>query len=126
MRSLLHQPAILRTALPVHSLNLRTMATASSLLFPSVSLNKLSSSRNASSLGFSVTRSRVSMSLSTESQTAINDSLFAHYKPSSAFLFPGQVPTVIELNRMLTSKVRVFNRKKFEISRLSLVLRCLH
>ncbi|WZZ54752.1 hypothetical protein YC2023_054859 [Brassica napus] len=90
MRSLLHQPAILRTALPVHSLNLRTMATASSLLFPSVSLNKLSSSRNASSLGFSVTRSRVSMSLSTESQTAINDSLFAHYKPSSAFLFPGQ------------------------------------
>ncbi|RID66680.1 hypothetical protein BRARA_D01802 [Brassica rapa] len=95
MRSLLHQPAILRIPLPVHSLNLRTMATASSsssssLLFPSVSLNKLSSSRNASSLGFSVTRSRVSMSLSTESQTAINDSLFAHYKPSSAFLFPGQ------------------------------------
>lgn len=128
MRSLLHQPAILRIPLPVHSLNLRTMATASSssssLLFPSVSLNKLSSSRNASSLGFSVTRSKVSMSLSTESQTAINDSLFAHYKPSSAFLFPGQVPTVIELNRMLPSKVWVFNRKKFEMSRLSLVLRC--
>ncbi|KAL0740800.1 hypothetical protein Bca4012_082313 [Brassica carinata] len=94
MHSLLHHPAILRTPPPVHSLVLRTMATAacsSSLLFPSVSLNNLSSSRNAaSSLGFSVTRSRVSMSLSTESQSAINDSLFAHYKPSSAFLFPGQ------------------------------------
>ncbi|KAF8052800.1 hypothetical protein N665_1504s0008 [Sinapis alba] len=94
MRSLLlHQPAILRTHSPVHTLILRTMATvsSSSLLFPSVSLNNLHSSRNASSsLGFSVTRSRVSMSLSTESQTAINDSLFAHYKPSSAFLFPGQ------------------------------------
>ncbi|KAJ4903260.1 hypothetical protein Rs2_17211 [Raphanus sativus] len=70
-----------------------TASSSSSLLFPSVSLNKLSSSRNAAntSLGFPVTRSRVvSMSLSTESQTAINDSLFAHYKPSSAFLFPGQ------------------------------------
>ncbi|KAJ0260042.1 EMBRYO DEFECTIVE 3147 [Hirschfeldia incana] len=93
MRSLF---AILRTPPLVHPANLRTMATASSssLLFQSVSLNNnLSSSRNAassSSLGFSVTRSRVSMSLSTESQTAINDSLFAHYKPSSAFLFPGQ------------------------------------
>ncbi|CAN7137276.1 unnamed protein product [Brassica rapa subsp. narinosa] len=104
MRSLLHQPAILRIPLPVHSLNLRTMATASSsssssLLFPSVSLNKLSSSRNASSLGFSVTRSRVSMSLSTESQTAINDSLFAHYKPSSAFLFPGQGAQAIGMGK---------------------------
>ncbi|KAF8053456.1 hypothetical protein N665_1414s0013 [Sinapis alba] len=95
MRSLLlHHPAILRTHPPVHTLILRTMATvssSSSLLFPSVTLNNLHSSRNASSsLGFSVMRSRVSMSLSTESQTAINDSLFAHYKPSSAFLFPGQ------------------------------------
>ncbi|KAG5401722.1 hypothetical protein IGI04_016329 [Brassica rapa subsp. trilocularis] len=103
MRSLLHQPAILRIALPVHSVILRTMATASSssssLLFPSVSLNKLSSSRNASSLGFSVTRSRVSMSLSTESQTAINDSLFAHYKPSSAFLFPGQGAQAIGMGK---------------------------
>ncbi|KAH0930052.1 hypothetical protein HID58_015779 [Brassica napus] len=74
-------------------------SSSSSLLFPSVSLNKLSSSRNASSLGFSVTRSRVSMSLSTESQTAINDSLFAHYKPSSAFLFPGQGAQAIGMGK---------------------------
>ncbi|CAH8282296.1 unnamed protein product [Eruca vesicaria subsp. sativa] len=79
------------------------MATASSssssLLLPSVSLNNISSSRNASSLGVSVKRSRVSMSLSTESQSAINDSLFAHYKPSSAFLFPGQGAQAIGMGK---------------------------
>lgn len=93
MRSLLNCTK-LRTPLKAHSLILRTTTMATSysssslLLSPSVSLNK---SRNGSSLGFSVNRSRVSMSVSAGSQTTVNDSLFADYKPTSAFLFPGQV-----------------------------------
>ncbi|XP_024003680.1 uncharacterized protein LOC18026863 isoform X2 [Eutrema salsugineum] len=102
MRSLLHR-TILRTP-PALSLILRTLpssaaatamaAAASSLLLPSVSLNNLcSSSRNASSLCLpvkNISRSRVSMSVSAGSQTTVNDTLFADYKPTSAFLFPGQ------------------------------------
>ncbi|OAP08449.1 EMB3147 [Arabidopsis thaliana] len=71
------------------------MATtaSSSLLLPSISLNNLSSSKNAS-FGFAaknLSRSRISMSVSAGSQsTTVHDSLFADYKPTSAFLFPGQ------------------------------------
>ncbi|XAR60782.1 [Acyl-carrier-protein] S-malonyltransferase [Bertholletia excelsa] len=35
-------------------------------------------------------KSRVSMSVSVGSQTAVDDALFSDYKPSCAFLFPGQ------------------------------------
>ena len=93
MRSLLNRTKLRTPPLKAHSLILRTTTMATSyssslLLPPSVSLNK---SRNASSLGFSVNRSRASMSVSAGSQTTLNDSLFADYKPTSAFLFPGQV-----------------------------------
>ncbi|CAF1699609.1 unnamed protein product, partial [Brassica napus] len=85
-----HVPLIIRT---LSSATTMATSSSSSLLLPSVSLNNLSSYRNASSLGFSVknlTRSRVSISVSAASHTAVNDSLFADYKPTSAFLFPGQ------------------------------------
>ncbi|XP_010557191.1 PREDICTED: uncharacterized protein LOC104826277 isoform X1 [Tarenaya hassleriana] len=65
---------------------------SSSMLLPSVSVNNLSFSRNASR-GFAVKNlrgSRVFMSLSVGSQTTVDDALFADYKPTSAFLFPGQ------------------------------------
>ncbi|KAF8068488.1 hypothetical protein N665_1148s0005 [Sinapis alba] len=100
MSSLLHRTCILRTPPPAHSLI--PMATAaSSLLLPSISLYNLSSSssRNASSLGFSVSRSSVSMSASAASQTTFNDSLFADYKPTSAFLFPGQGAQAIGMGK---------------------------
>ncbi|CAA0373481.1 unnamed protein product [Arabidopsis thaliana] len=97
MRSLLHRTILLTS--PSHSLIRRTslsaMATtaSSSLLLPSISLNNLSSSKNAS-FGFAaknLSRSRISMSVSAGSQsTTVHDSLFADYKPTSAFLFPGQ------------------------------------
>ncbi|XP_010469886.1 PREDICTED: uncharacterized protein LOC104749872 [Camelina sativa] len=98
MHSLLHLTTILRTS-PAHSLILRTslsaMATAasSSLLLPSVSLNNLSCAKNASFCfpAKNLSRSRVSMSVSAGSQTTtVHDSLFADYKPTTAFLFPGQ------------------------------------
>ncbi|KAG5396769.1 hypothetical protein IGI04_018583 [Brassica rapa subsp. trilocularis] len=98
MRSLLHRTPPLKA----HCLILRTTTMATSyssslLLPPSVSLNK---SRNGSSLGFSsVNRSRVSMSVSAGSQTTLNDSLFADYKPSSAFLFPGQGAQAIGMGK---------------------------
>ncbi|CAN7010925.1 unnamed protein product [Brassica oleracea var. botrytis] len=101
MRSLLNCTK-LRTPLKAHSLILRTTTMATSysssslLLSPSVSLNK---SRNGSSLGFSVNRSRVSMSVSAGSQTTVNDSLFADYKPTSAFLFPGQGAQAIGMGK---------------------------
>ncbi|KAG6583337.1 Malonyl-CoA-acyl carrier protein transacylase, mitochondrial, partial [Cucurbita argyrosperma subsp. sororia] len=80
---------------------------ASSLALPStISLKKLplnastpfrsSSSflgfRNGSrsSTGVTISRSRVFMSASVGSQTLIDDSLFLDYKPTCAFLFPGQ------------------------------------
>nr|AGD95011.1 malonyl-CoA:Acyl carrier protein transacylase [Linum usitatissimum] len=71
---------------------------ASSLAFPAISPSRLSfaaidgCSRNGAR-GFGVksfARSRVSMSVSLGSQTVVDDSLFADYKPTSAFLFPGQ------------------------------------
>ncbi|CAH8313343.1 unnamed protein product [Eruca vesicaria subsp. sativa] len=101
MRSLFHRTT-LRTPPPAHSLI--QMATASSsFLLPSVSLNNLSSSRNASSsLGFStknLNRSKVSMSVSAGSQINVNDSLFVDYKPTSAFLFPGQGAQAIGMGK---------------------------
>ncbi|KAF3582148.1 hypothetical protein DY000_02030108 [Brassica cretica] len=101
MRSLLNRTKLRTPPLKAHSLILptTTMATSYSsslLLPPSVSLNK---SRNASSLGFSVNRSRASMSVSAGSQTTLNDSLFADYKPTSAFLFPGQGAQAIGMGK---------------------------
>ncbi|KAH0883500.1 hypothetical protein HID58_059596 [Brassica napus] len=101
MRSLLNRTKLRTPPLKAHSLILRTTTMATSyssslLLPPSVSLNK---SRNASSLGFSVNRSRASMSVSAGSQTTLNDSLFADYKPTSAFLFPGQGAQAIGMGK---------------------------
>ncbi|CDY10718.1 BnaA05g12180D [Brassica napus] len=101
MRSLLHLTILRTHPLKAHCLILRTTTMATSyssslLLPPSVSLNK---SRNGSSLGLSVNRSRVSMSVSAGSQTTLNDSLFADYKPSSAFLFPGQGAQAIGMGK---------------------------
>ncbi|XP_038893532.1 malonyl CoA-acyl carrier protein transacylase [Benincasa hispida] len=71
---------------------------ASSLALPStISLKKLplsasTSFRNGfrSSTAATISRSRVFMSASVGSQTLVDDSLFLDYKPTSAFLFPGQ------------------------------------
>ncbi|RVW56850.1 Malonyl-CoA-acyl carrier protein transacylase, mitochondrial [Vitis vinifera] len=71
---------------------------ASSLLLPSVSPRNLSFSASHSFRGFNLSgfsprnvgRSRVSMSVSVGSRTCVDDALFADYKPTCAFLFPGQ------------------------------------
>lgn len=86
-------PLILRT---LHS---STMAS-SSLAIPSVSLKTLSFTSsdafNKGIRGFALKNgnpSRVFMSLSVGSQTqtvVVDDTLFLDYKPTSAFLFPGQ------------------------------------
>ncbi|WJZ89161.1 hypothetical protein VitviT2T_008400 [Vitis vinifera] len=73
-------------------------AMASSLLLPSVSPRNLSFSASHSFRGFNLSgfsprnvgRSRVSMSVSVGSRTCVDDALFADYKPTCAFLFPGQ------------------------------------
>lgn len=79
---------------------------ASSIVLPSVSLKSsaaVGSFRSSNGLGFrndvrrispwNVEKSRVYMSVAVGSQatTAVDDALFKDYKPSSAFLFPGQV-----------------------------------
>ncbi|EXB78527.1 hypothetical protein L484_011151 [Morus notabilis] len=79
------------------------MSMSSSLALPSASLALSGSSKssNCSPLcgfgnGFrscgarNLGRSRVFMSVSVGSQTVVHDGLFADYKPSLAFLFPGQ------------------------------------
>nr|GMD73256.1 malonyl-CoA:ACP transacylase [Ipomoea batatas] len=82
-----------------------TMA-ASSLVLPTVPIGKRNRSspgslRSSTCLGFrngacrsfgpvDFGKSRVSMSVSVGSQVAVEDSLFTDYKPSLAFLFPGQ------------------------------------
>ncbi|KAK6927146.1 Acyl transferase [Dillenia turbinata] len=83
-----------------HSCSIATMS--SSLLFPSIYLNNTSfNSSNSSShfrIGHGISRfnpkslnsSRVSMSVSVGSLNAVDDALFSDYKPSLAFLFPGQ------------------------------------
>lgn len=92
--------------LPFDSLS--TMS--SSLLLPSISPQNLAifeapeSLRSSNSVCFTgfkhgirgfgsrnLDKSRVFMSVSVGSQTAVNDALFSDYKPTSAFLFPGQV-----------------------------------
>ncbi|XP_015874650.2 uncharacterized protein LOC107411556 [Ziziphus jujuba] len=100
MHQLLHhyRPLILRTL----SLSV-SLATMSSSLAISVPLTVPHSSKTANSssfLGFrngirsfgagNLARSRVFMSASVGSQTVVNDALFSDYKPSLAFLFPGQ------------------------------------
>ncbi|KAJ6948687.1 hypothetical protein NC651_002872 [Populus alba x Populus x berolinensis] len=97
MRTILHHhhynPLIIRT------LPSSTMAS-SFLTLPSVSLKTLSFTAsdafNKRIRGFGLKngkRSRVLMSLSVGSQTqtvVVDDTLFIDYKPTSAFLFPGQ------------------------------------
>lgn len=80
---------------------LSTTMASSSLLLPSIQLNHVSSSSRSSHVCFNGYRNgfirrfnntgkgRVSMSV--ESVTAVDDKLFNDYKPSTAFLFPGQV-----------------------------------
>ncbi|KAL7598194.1 hypothetical protein Lser_V15G26749 [Lactuca serriola] len=88
--------------------NLHSTMASSSLVLPSVSLkHKVSIDaldsyplRSSSSLCFGASKhgfrrlnldkSRVSMSVSVGSTTAVDDALFADYKPTTAFLFPGQ------------------------------------
>ncbi|XP_024975087.1 uncharacterized protein LOC112513156 [Cynara cardunculus var. scolymus] len=90
------------------SFNLLPTMASSSLLLPSVSLNHQVSfdaldslsSKSSSSVCFggfkhgfrrlNLEKSRVSMSVSVGSTTAVADALFADYKPTNAFLFPGQ------------------------------------
>lgn len=92
-----------------HHHSLSTMT--SSLILPSVTLKKtpLNCSQSLKTHNFSSfvgfknggilqikprnDGARVFMSVSARSpsQTAVNDALFSDYKPSSAFLFPGQV-----------------------------------
>ncbi|PON77998.1 Polyketide-type polyunsaturated fatty acid synthase [Parasponia andersonii] len=73
---------------------------SSSLAFPSLSLT-LSGSSSCSSLSVfrngirsfgprNLNRSRAFMSVSVASQTVVHDGLFSDYKPTLAFLFPGQ------------------------------------
>lgn len=78
----------------------------SSMVLPSISVKKRAlgapeSCISYSRLGFknvirrisrlNFEKSRVFMSVAVGSQTAVDDALFRDYKPSTAFLFPGQV-----------------------------------
>ncbi|KAI7730800.1 hypothetical protein M8C21_021399 [Ambrosia artemisiifolia] len=104
-----NSPHFLRPFSPFNLLSTTTMASSSSssLLLPSLSLNHhhpslhSSSFKNPSSVSFrtlnhhgfhrlNLVKSRVSMSLSTGPTTVIDDALFIDYKPTTAFLFPGQ------------------------------------
>uniref|UniRef100_A0A2P2IX03 Malonyl CoA:ACP transacylase n=2 Tax=Rhizophora mucronata TaxID=61149 RepID=A0A2P2IX03_RHIMU len=81
---------------PSRSSVMAAAAAASSLAIPSVSLKSslsFSASTGNGIRGFSVKdvgRSRVFMSVSVGSQTVVDDALFLDYKPTCAFLFPGQ------------------------------------
>ncbi|KAJ8751278.1 hypothetical protein K2173_016459 [Erythroxylum novogranatense] len=95
LRSLFLRPIILRTPLSM---------AASSLVLPSVSLKNLSfsaSNRNGiRSFGLkTLGRSRVFMSASVGSQTLVDDALFVDYKPTCAFLFPGQGAQVVGMGK---------------------------
>ncbi|XWS71899.1 hypothetical protein CRYUN_Cryun03dG0177800 [Craigia yunnanensis] len=92
MRTLLH----LRLVSSNNSHSLFTMSSAAaavaSLPLPS-SLSLLRSNGAAPPRCFrlsNLSRSRVFMSVFVGSQAVVNDALFADYKPTSAFLFPGQ------------------------------------
>ncbi|MFS7902911.1 putative Acyl transferase domain superfamily, Acyl transferase/acyl hydrolase/lysophospholipase [Helianthus anomalus] len=101
--------------LPSHQSSqlLCTMA-ASSLLLPLVSPNhqlSLDSSSLKSSSSFcfgglkhgfrrpNLDKSKVSMSVSVGYTTAIDDALFTDYKPTTAFLFPGQGAQAVGMGR---------------------------
>ncbi|KAJ0809425.1 putative [Acyl-carrier-protein] S-malonyltransferase [Helianthus annuus] len=87
---------------------------ASSLLLPLVSLNQQlsldsSSLKSSSSFCFgglkhglrrpNLNKSKVSMSVSVGYTTAIDDALFTDYKPTTAFLFPGQGAQAVGMGR---------------------------
>ena len=68
------------------------MSSLSCALMTAVSLPKFSRNGVGSSFGRNPCRSRVSMAVSVGSREAVaGDELFKDYKPSCAFLFPGQV-----------------------------------
>ena len=99
MQALLHHSPILRSH-RCSSSSVSTMASSLSLTLPSISINKLPSTCSSNSFcpnglrSFSLDRSRVSMNASVGPQTVVNEALFSDYKPTSAFLFPGQVQFV--------------------------------
>ncbi|WOL14802.1 hypothetical protein Cni_G23583 [Canna indica] len=70
------------------------MSSASSALIPLAPLHRVAAvngARRSFPCPGSLWRSRVSMSVSVGSRASVaNDALFQDYKPSSAFLFPGQ------------------------------------
>lgn len=75
--------------------NRSPMASASMAVLPSAPVRQISTHgqrARVSSLNKFATRSRVSMTASVGSQVAVaDDLLFKDYKPTCAFLFPGQV-----------------------------------
>ncbi|XP_027933195.1 uncharacterized protein LOC114188759 [Vigna unguiculata] len=72
-----------------HASSTSLSAMSSSLILPSAPFLAPSSSNGRATLP--LTRSRVSMSsVSTGSQPSVQQTLFADYKPSTSFLFPGQ------------------------------------
>lgn len=83
---------------PKHfSTTMASSSSAASLVLPSIQLNHVSSSRSSHVCfngyrngfrRFNTGKGRVSMSV--ESVTAVDDKLFNDYKPTTAFLFPGQ------------------------------------
>lgn len=111
MQALIHHPHILRVPSPSSSSSSHyifythpLMATTTSLAFSSISLhnrnhkrttffNGSAASCNRIGVRRSLARSGVFMSVSVGKHTAVtvDDALFADYKPTNAFLFPGQV-----------------------------------
>jgi [acyl-carrier-protein] S-malonyltransferase len=75
--------------------NRQPMASASMAVLPSAPVRQISSHgqrARISALNKFPSRSRVSMSAAVGSQMAVvDDLLFKDYKPTCAFLFPGQV-----------------------------------
>jgi [acyl-carrier-protein] S-malonyltransferase len=71
------------------------MASASMAVLPSAPVRQMSSHGQGArvlALNKFASRSRVSMSVAVGSQVAVvDDLLFKDYKPTCAFLFPGQV-----------------------------------
>ncbi|XP_057726098.1 uncharacterized protein LOC130941562 [Arachis stenosperma] len=90
MQALLHHFPLIRTS---HS-SFSAMASSSSLTLPSLSLNNFPSSpsyAHSRTFNLPLLRSRVFMSVASGSQVSVlNDAPFSDYKPSNAFLFPGQ------------------------------------
>lgn len=113
MQALIHHPHILRVPSPSSSSSshyifythplMASVASTTSLAFSSISLHNRNHKRttffNGSAASFnrigvrrSLARSGVFMSVSVGKHTAVtvDDALFADYKPTNAFLFPGQ------------------------------------